>query len=72
MADIADLAQDHMERENEGYLARALKTSGPIATGWCHWCDERVAYGLRWCKGADCRDQYDKEQKAAVRNRGVA
>lgn len=71
MADDADNAQDHMERENAGFLTRALKPPGPQATGWCLWCDERLQYGLRWCKGTDCRDQFDKDEAAYARNNGV-
>lgn len=37
------------------------------ANGLCHWCDEPVATGLRYCD-ADCRDDHARAQRA----KGVA
>lgn len=69
MADEADNAQDHMERESAGSLARSLKPLGPTANGRCHWCDDLIADNLRWCPApSDCRPQWDREQKALARS----
>lgn len=59
--DEADQAQDHMEREQAGMLARR-KPSGPIATGRCLCCDTLLARGMRWCDSA-CRDDWEKENE---------
>jgi len=72
VADEADNAQDHIERENVGFLTRGLKPIGPIANGMCHWCEELVADNLRWCPGGACRDLWEKEHAAAMRNQGRA
>lgn len=68
MSDIADEAQDHMERESEGYLFRARKPAGPVANGLCHWCGDDVGELRRWCRDTDCRDLYDKAAAAQRRN----
>ena len=70
VADDADNAQDHIERENVGQLERAKKPTGPVANGMCHWCEELVADNLRWCPGTSCRDLWDREEAAARRNNG--
>lgn len=69
MADIADKANDHIERENAGLLAKRLPT-GPAACGACHFCGEEVHGEARFCD-ADCRDDYEREQRAA-KQRAVA
>lgn len=48
-------------------LAASRRNPGPAANGLCHWCDEPVASGLRFCD-ADCRDDYARAQRA----KGVA
>ena len=71
MADDADNAQDHIERENVGQLERTKKPSGPVANGLCHWCEEIVADHLRGCPGTSCRDQWTRDIEACQRNKGV-
>ena len=70
VADDADLAQDHIERENVGYLERGKKPDGPVANGMCHWCEELIADHLRWCQGTHCRDLWTRAQEAWRRNHG--
>ena len=70
MADIADQAQEDMERDAAGFLARAMKPNGPAANGFCHWCEEPIGENRRWCRGTDCRDQYERAQAARQRNGG--
>lgn len=65
MPDIADNAQDHIERETAGLLA-ARKPAGPKADGRCHNCNSLVPPGLRWCD-ADCREDWERDQRAAKR-----
>jgi hypothetical protein len=68
VADIADKAGDHIERESVGLLAQR-KPAGPTACGACHYCGEDVRGEARWCD-SDCRDDWEKDQRAA-KNRAV-
>lgn len=61
MADIADKAAEHIERESAGLLAQR-RPIGPVANGFCHWCEATVAAALRWCD-ADCRNDYERDQR---------
>lgn len=69
--DDIDRAQEHIEKEALGYVARSRKPAGPVPTGRCHYCDGPVAPALRWC-GDECRADWDKERAAHRRNRGAA
>lgn len=64
MADIADKAADHIERESIGLLARR-KPIGPVANGRCHFCDEILNDTDRWCD-ANCRDDYQRDLKRST------
>lgn len=66
MADPVDIAQDHIERQAPYLLAASKRPAGPAPTGRCHYCDETVADGMRFCD-AECRDEYDKHQRAVAR-----
>ncbi len=70
--DIADAAQDHMERESADMLTRNRQPEGPTPNGRCLWCDELVADDRRWCPGSDCRTAWEREQNANRRNGGAA
>jgi hypothetical protein len=63
MADIADLAQDHMEAEAPYILARARRPAGPVPNGHCHYCEEPVVPDVPFCD-ADCRDDWQRLQHA--------
>ena len=64
MADIADRAGEHIEREAAGLLAQR-KPAGPAATGSCHNCGEALEGDSRWCD-ADCRADWEREQRRAL------
>lgn len=60
--DFADLgaAREEMDRE----LALKVRApAGPVPTGACLTCGERLGNGLRWCN-ADCRDDWQRDQNA--------
>jgi hypothetical protein len=62
MADEADKANDHMERELAIRIkaARAVKT--PETTGSCFFCGEDVGQGVRFCS-KDCADDWERENE---------
>jgi hypothetical protein len=70
MADIADLAQEDMERDAPYILAAAKKPAGPVACGTCHNCGEPVAPDTKFCD-VSCRDDYDNRQRLAARGVGA-
>ena len=58
MADEIDRADQEVELD----LARALRKrrpEGPVANGYCHFCDEPVADEMRWCD-TGCRDAWER------------
>lgn len=67
MADEADLAQEHIEREMALILAARRKSDAPEATGECHWCTEAVTNARRFCD-ADCRDAWQRSRAARMRS----
>ena len=57
MADDADRADQNVEY----YRAEALRKrlpDGPAANGYCHYCDEELPDGMRWCD-SECRDAWE-------------
>ena len=63
MADIADLAQEHIEREAHLVIAAGRKPVGIRANGVCHNCDATVTTGLLFCD-SDCRDDWQLRSRA--------
>lgn len=61
MSDQIDLANDHAEMFND-IATKQRKPEGPVATGWCLNCDEKLGQGRRFCD-ADCRDDYEKRAR---------
>ena len=57
MADDADRADQEVERTMNEALRKRLP-DGPVANGRCHYCDEPVPDGMRWCD-VDCRDAWE-------------
>lgn len=51
------------QQERDEVLAEAQiayrKPSGPLANGHCHFCEEPVSVGLRWCD-VGCRDDWER------------
>jgi hypothetical protein len=67
MPDLADLAQIQQERLEP--LTRRRAPDAPNATGFCLFCGEPLAAGLRWCD-TDCRDDWERLD-AVLRQRGL-
>ena len=59
MADEADMTADRDELEAPMRLAASRKPVGPPPTGKCHWCDEPVGVGMRYCD-SECRDDHER------------
>lgn len=57
MADEADRAGQEVEYYRAEAL-RKLRPAGPVANGRCHYCDEPVPDGMRWCD-IDCREAWE-------------
>lgn len=52
---------DRASQEVERSLAEAMRKrrpAGPVANGRCHYCDEPVGDGQRWCD-IDCREGWE-------------
>lgn len=67
MIDAADRADEEIAHETAEAL-RARKPLGPAATGFCHYCREPVALGLRWCPGTECRVEWEREGARRLAN----
>ena len=63
MSDEADLAQDHMERED---MVRRKYKQVPVLeadiTGECLNCYEPVGFGMRWCD-KNCQEDWQKRRE---------
>lgn len=63
MADIADLAQEHIEMELKMMKLSAQSYEEKAKpTGECLWCGEPLENDRRWCD-AECRDSWEKWKK---------
>lgn len=67
MADIADLAEEQIERNLKDSLSKAGMYRGLIHAGRCHFCDEPISSGL-FCHPVDksgdgCARDYEREKK---------
>lgn len=62
MADEADRAQQEVERSLAEAVRASRRPTGPLANGRCHWCDEIVPDGRRWCPGTECREEWEKRK----------
>lgn len=65
MADIADLAQEHMEKHSPLNMA-TRKPEPPPADGLCLYCDEPVDAGVRFCSTECCRDWEHEQERARI------
>ncbi len=61
MADEADKANDHMERELAIRIKAARSVKAVETTGHCFFCGEDVGAGVRFCS-KDCADDYERER----------
>lgn len=66
MADIADVANDNLESEIKRALSLINSSEVAKANGACLYCNEPLSLPRRWCD-ADCRDNWEKEQKNGTR-----
>ena len=64
--DDADRAQEAME-VLDAARSRTIHAAEAEATGYCLWCDARLAPNQRWCS-AECRDDHMKQLAAESRN----
>lgn len=62
MADEIDKANDYAEIAREDAMAKR-KPEGPVATGECLYCGERLPKPMRWCD-ASCRNDWQETQRA--------
>ena len=68
--DDADITAEREAAAAPYLLAASKRPEGPAPTGECFWCGETVADHMRWCD-SECRDQYEREQRAVSRGRGA-
>jgi hypothetical protein len=64
--DEADIAAPLIEATVEMGIRQARSAPALMPRGQCHFCDEEVADGLRFC-GPDCRDDFQAEEEALKR-----
>lgn len=64
MADLADRAQQHVEKEDELLRLQNLKPVMIRPNGYCHNCGTKVEIGL-YCD-ADCRDDYEYRAERGI------
>ena len=65
--DDVDLAQRHMEQEEE-YRRKAVRPTQELErTGFCHWCGEPVQLAAVFCN-KECSDE--RERNVRFRNLG--
>lgn len=69
--DDTDRAQEHMEKEAPGVIARSRKPVGPLPNGRCHYCDEIVSDEARWCD-ALCLKAWEHETAGRQRAGGTS
>jgi len=67
MADHADGVDAKIFETVAAGLAAVRRRMGLLADGRCHFCDEEVLPEILFCND-DCRDDYQKEETAKVRN----
>ena len=67
MSDIADKAQEQMERLHQHMITNSVREV-PTPTGFCLYCDERVDDGKLFCD-KDCHEGYEYEQSVRAKQR---
>ena len=66
MSDHIDKTDSIIYAEVARGLAAVRRSAGLEEHGPCHFCDEPLAPGRRFCN-IDCRDDYEKELAAKAR-----
>lgn len=60
--DPNERASELEELARQSAMVTSKKPEGPVATGCCLYCGERLPKPMRWCD-ADCRNDWEAEQK---------
>ena len=66
MADDADITAARAEVEAE-FFTRRRREPGLVPFGACYYCQSETGSGILFCN-AECRDDYEIEQRALRRN----
>ncbi len=61
MSDDIDRAQNEIERAL-GEAMRLRRPTGPAANGFCHYCEEPIGDGARWCN-VECREGWEGSRR---------
>lgn len=64
--DPNERASELEELARQSAMVTSKKAEGPVATGECLYCHERLPKPMRWCN-ADCRNDYQIEQQRLSR-----
>jgi hypothetical protein len=60
MSDHADMADGKIYASVDAAVAAVRRRPELVADGRCHFCEELVPHGARFCD-QDCRDDHEKE-----------
>lgn len=67
--DRAQIAEQYAQSDRD--QAYKIPARGLSAVGFCHNCGDPIAPGLMFCPdGPECRDDYEKRQRARQREGG--
>lgn len=67
MTDVFDQASDREEQDRQLCIGMARRVVQELpAVGRCHWCEEIVAPGHKFCD-SDCRDGWERDKKLRER-----
>jgi hypothetical protein len=64
--DDADRADGPIEQARKAAIEQARRAPALLPKGCCHYCEEPVAAGLRFCDVV-CRDDFSNEEEALKR-----
>lgn len=67
MADDADITGDRLDAE-AAFFARRKRTPALVPIGVCYYCQSDAPSTTHLFCGAECRDDYEIEQRALARN----
>ncbi|MFZ6730593.1 DUF2116 family Zn-ribbon domain-containing protein [Undibacterium sp. Ji42W] len=67
MSDVADSSDKLIEVFTSQAISFASRDHYVQSNGHCLFCDEAISHDEQFCN-TDCRDDFDKEQAALIRN----
>lgn len=67
MTDIYDQASEQEQQDRDLAIAAQRKRTNLLPTGSCYFCDSLLRDGVLFCD-ADCRTDYERTEKARIRN----